>query len=711
MKRSFPVFLISAALGAAVGAGLKSLRQETPALSGDSSGSGVPSSVPAPQGAPAMAGTQAPVGAAPKRTGMPPPGMEELHAALESDRLRLLIRWLPEAGAAEIAALAGEWFAENANVGSGNEVWQVLVQRWVEVDAAAALAHARLISRRWASHFKNGGNITTPLHYAYRALGRYNPELAFAFLAGETDPAFKFLIEEVQRGAGVEKTRAWALSLPDRVDLAFLRKEESKDPVVMTDPAKVVAALTPQELKHQGGFLAGEWAKKDPTAALAWANGLESGKVRTEALVAIATTLLTTDPAAALKVLESMPPTAARSRLGADYVGALAKTDPESAWKYLEANLKGVARLQGIATLAAAKSATDPAGALKMLREHGIGDLNRSSLMKTKVDSPGRSSVGFYPGSDFVGQVLKAAAVKDPAGVMQLLAETGSIHKDRAREDPFSGEGPHSEGYLARSLFKEWAAKDPAAAARWTASQTPGEGMRDLAKSATAPWFAADPAGVRAFAASLPEGAGRNDFIQTTASLMAGNDPAGALTWTAQTGGAEALNSVFQSLAQSNPELAAAHFAAMPAEVQAARMQELTDNLGKRAPGAAVGFYQSLPPDQQASVKLYDTTVSFARQDPKAASEWVTTLPPTMAKDTAISGLVDYLIKQSSDPDPEAAAYWAAASVDAEGRGRRLQRVGEAWFKRDPVGAAAAIEASALPADVKQSLLNHASAK
>lgn len=490
-----------------------------------------------------------------------------------------------------------------------------------------------------------------------------------------------------------------------------MRKEEAKARPDLSDPAKAVVALTPGELKNQAGFLAAEWAKKDPAAALAWANGLESGKVRTDALAAIATTLLEKDPAAALKVLESMPPTAARSRLGADYVGALAKTDPEAAWKYLEANLKGVARLQGIATLAAVKSATDPVGALKMLREHGIGDLNRSSLMKTKVDSPGRRSMGFYSGTDFVGEVLKAAVVKDPAGVMQLLAETGSIHKDRAREDPFSGEGPHSEGYLARSLFKEWAAKDPAAAARWTASQTPGEAMRDLAKSAAAPWFAADPAAVRAFAASLPEGAGRNDFIQTTASLMAGNDPAGALTWTAQNGGAETLGPVFQSLAQSNPELAATHFAAMPPEVQAARMQELTDILGKRAPGAAVGFYQSLPPEQQASVKLYDTTVSFARQDPKAASEWVTTLPPAMAKDTAISGLVDYLIKQSSDPDPEAAAHWAAASVDPDGRGRRLQRVGEAWFKRDPAGAAAAIEASTLPADVKQTLLNHASAK
>lgn len=202
MKRFVPAFLISAALGAAGGAGLKSLSGNTPAAAGDPPLSAGASSKEPPLGTPPAALARAVVAAPPKVPAMPRPGMEELRAALEADRLRLLIRWLPEAGAAEIAALAGEWFAENANVGSGNEVWQVLVQRWVEVDAAASLAHARLISRRWASHFKNGGNITTPLHYAYRALGRYNPELAFAFLAGETDPSFNSSSRRSSAGPG-----------------------------------------------------------------------------------------------------------------------------------------------------------------------------------------------------------------------------------------------------------------------------------------------------------------------------------------------------------------------------------------------------------------------------------------------------------------------------------------------------------------------------
>lgn len=100
--------------------------------------------------------------------------------------------------------------------------------------------------------------------------------------------------------------------------------------------------------------------------------------------------------------------------------------------------------------------------------------------------------------------------------------------------------------------------------------------------------------------------------------------------------------------------------------------------------------------------------MAYARLYPQAASEWIAALPASEAKDTAISGLVDYLITESSEPDPLAAAHWAAASLDPGGRDQRLQRVAEAWFRRDPLGARTAIAGSGLPSTIKQSLLNHA---
>jgi len=636
------------------------------------------------------------------------PTLQELKAAAEPERLRLLVRWLPQADAAEVGALAMEWFPEAK--GSGDAVWQMLVQRWVEVDAAAAMSHSQKISRKWIlGHGMM--DTTTPLHYAYSALGKLDGNLALAWLVGEKGHLLKRVAENLTAILGKDKMKDWALSLPERTDLDFLRNGKVYQELDLSDPAKAAASLTREQLRYQGESVASEWAKKDPAAALVWAKGLPESTIRSKALNAVLKELVKTDAAGALAEIEAMPANAFRAGIGSAYAGALAKTNPEAAMAFVNSNLKGVARMEGIAAIAAAGAASDPAGAFQLLKEHGVGDLKRHVLATAEIKSPTMTLFGHSTGSDSVDKVLKAAAVKNPEGVMQFLSDAGSILLLKNRYPGESLDNPNSVGYLGRSLFKDWAGKDPAAAARWTATQPGSEAILNLAKTAAAPWFASDPSAVQSFAASLPVGPGRDRFVQTTANLMAVDDPAGALAWTMKTGSESALEPVFQNLSRTNPEMAAAKFASMPAAVQAFQAQELTDILGKRAPAAAVGFYQNLPVEQQASVKLYDTTISYARQDPQAASEWITTLPPTMAKDTAISGLVDYLIKQSSDPDPEAAAHWAAASIDAGGRGRRLKRVAEVWFQRDPAGAAGAIQSAALTDEVKQTLLSHAPAK
>ena len=708
MNRAIPAFLISAALGAAGGAGLQALRQGTAGVSGNSSQAIGVSSIPAPQRSAAGAGTQPPAGPPRKKAAMPRPGLTELRTAPDAERLRLLVRWLPQADAAEVGALAMEWYPEAK--GSGDATWQMLVQRWVEVDAAAAMSHSQKISRKFL--LGHGMiDITTPLHYAYSALGKLDGNLAQAWLGGEKGPLLRRVAGNLTAILGKDKMKEWAMSLPERTDLDFLRNGKVYQELDLTDPAKAAASLTREQMRYQGESVASEWAKKDPAAALAWAKGQPESTIRSKALNVVLKELVKTDPASALAEIEAMPANAFRAGIGSAYAGALAKTNPEAAMAFVNSNLKGVARMEGIAAIAAARAASDPTGAFQMLKEHGVGDLKRLGLATAEIRSPTMTSSGYSGGPDFVADVLKAAAVKNPEGVMQFLSEAGSILLLKNRYPGESLDNPNSVGFLGRFLFKDWAGKDPAAAARWTANQPGSKAILNLAKTAAAPWFASDPTAVRSFAASLPAGPGRDRFVQTTADLMAVEDPVGALAWTIKTGTESSLGPVFQNLSRTNPEVAAAQFASMPAAVQASQAQELTDILGKRAPVAAVDFYQNLPVEQQASVKLYDTASSYARQDPQAASEWITTLPPTLAKDTAISGLVDYLIKQSSDPDPEAAAHWAAASIDAGGRDRRLKRVAEVWFQRDPAGAAGAIQSTALTNEVKQILLSYAPGK
>lgn len=703
MKQGIPVLILSAVLG---GVGGIMVKRSSPPAAGEVVSSGtspqvLPSDANSSPAGKAVSGSASASGSTSADRKAPPlgpgPTLEELRAAPAGKRVPLLVRWLPHADAAQIAALAGEWFAGSKDCWDG--AWQALAQRWVELDTPAALAYGRKISQ--------SSEDTDPLSFVYLALGRIDLDRALTLLAGETSLWARSISNRMVTAFGADKVRLWALSVPGRPDLDFLRtlKNDYKEPD-LSNPAKAAASLSEERMPYDGAKVAAEWAKKDPAAALAWAKDLKNSLQSAQMLSVIASTLSATDPGKALEVIQSLQVGATRTRAEAAYVTALAKKDPQAALAYAEGNLHGLARMQGIAAAAGVLAESDPAGALRLLREQGIGDL--SVLLRSEVKTSIQTLATYYPDPDSLNTAFKSAAASDPAGVMQLLADTGSLRPPGWWEQEQDRDRSQSDGYLGRSIFKDWAAKDPAAAARWAAAQPAGEALQDLANSAAATWFGRSPAEVQAFAASLPAGSGKDRFVQAAASLMARDDPAGALAWTSQNGSAEALSSVFGSVAKSNPAVAAAQFSTLPPDLQAKQAQTLTDTLGKTSPSAAVSFYQALPEARQAELKLYETTMAYARQDPEAASEWIRSLPPTNAKDSAISGLVNYLISQASDPDPEGAAYWAAASVDPAGRDRRLKRVAEVWFQRDPAGAAAAIQSTDLADEVKQTLLSHA---
>jgi hypothetical protein len=130
----------------------------------------------------------------------------------------------------------------------------------------------------------------------------------------------------------------------------------------------------------------------------------------------------------------------------------------------------------------------------------------------------------------------------------------------------------------------------------------------------------------------------------------------------------------------------------------------VTEKLGEQRPQNLPQFIGSLPEEQQAAVDLREPITSFARQNVEQASAWVNSIAPGPLKDSGISGLVDYLIA-AKQPDPEAAAHWAAASSVPEDASRRLSRVAEAWQKQNPAGAADAIRASSLTPAVQQQLI------
>ncbi|MDB6068960.1 MAG: hypothetical protein JWL81_131 [Verrucomicrobiales bacterium] len=151
---------------------------------------------------------------------------------------------------------------------------------------------------------------------------------------------------------------------------------------------------------------------------------------------------------------------------------------------------------------------------------------------------------------------------------------------------------------------------------------------------------------------------------------------------------------------------ASQQFNLLPPEIQSAQLQDLTNALGEQKPLSLPEFYAQLPGDQWAAVDLRQAITAFAKQNSREASIWVNQLPNNEARDTAVSGLVDYLLVGAM-PDLEAAAHWAASSTDPEAQTRRLQRVAKAWNKTNPSGAANAINNSQLSEPVRQQLLQY----
>jgi hypothetical protein len=704
--KPLPILLAAAVIGAGLGAALKwrsgSGSQSVSDASADAdAGHRSPDSkVADATGATDDAATSQPIAST-----RPRPALEELRSADPGSRFSLLVRWLPGATAEEVAALAQEWFGKSTDAGTAE--WDLVARRWTDMDPAAALAFGRGYTDRLLRTVSGRNTFDlgmhTPLHAVYRAWAKRDPEAALASFALEPAKYRKHLATALGDMVDESRARAWALAHPDLHEFASWRNKPSAAyRPDLSDPAKAAAEMPADADAFAPAIIVSEWVKTDPEAALAWARSLNDPKQRRHALQSAMGMLLLTDPARARPLIDDLPAGLDRVQMEARYAAALAKTDPEAAMRHATESLHGTARLEAIAGVAAEKSKTDPLAALRMLRDHGIGDIGIGGLNTIRVDGPNTSMRG-NSGGGAVHDVLRAAASLDPAGVMQLLAETGTLR-------PGNQDGAFDrDNSLGSTLFSEWAARDSDAAARWLAQQDNSPGVTSLAQLTADRWPAQDVAGLQALATQFSPGEARNTVVAEAARRLAIVDPAGALAWAERTGGESAFSAAFRHVADSAPQAAVSLYAeTLTPPQQDAQRQALTDELARHSAADAIAFFQALPPESQAGVQLTDTSRAFAREDPQAASEWIASLPPTAAKDTAISGLVDYLIFDAADPDPVAAAHWAAASIDPAGRDRNLQRVAQTWFQRNPAGSRSAIAASGLPPDIQSILLQHA---
>lgn len=611
----------------------------------------------------------------------PRPSREAVLQAAEGDRLGLLLRWLAVATAEEVAEMAAALEKEN-RLARYPSLWAALAGRWAAVDPEAAVVFARHFSEASLESFSLPAvrkmSVRIPSVEVYQTLLKLNPELALAKLPEEPPQILSQLLRQLQ--GLVEKTRreSWAAANARLPEAALWAAKPEKD----------AQASRARSLADLHGLTPESKAIKD----LIEAKDLAGSRVKIDAL----------------------PQTYQRAMLEMDYITALASgKSPQEAADWAKANLKGLAKAQAIALAAKELSKTDPAKALTMLRDHKIPDLGISLVGMIEVRTQGSSTSSYRRNGDMTAlkDIVSAAAKTDPRAAMDYLLSSGGVLPRDMRMRYVDNNDTTNNGSLGRAIYKEWVASDPRAAASWLAAQPSSRGLFEMLPLVAGQLSAQNGTEGRAFALSLPQGPVRQELIGYAAAewAVSATDGAGgaeALQWAASAGGAAALSAAFQELTQKNAEVASQNFSLLPPETQAERLQSLTDALGKQKPQALPQLYASLPEEIGVDVNLRDALTSLAKQNVEQASAWLNQIPSGKARDTGISGLVDYLIN-APQPDPEAAAHWAAASTDSAAQGRRLRRVAEAWQKQDPGGAAAAIQSSSLADPVRQQLLGY----
>ncbi len=181
------------------------------------------------------------------------------------------------------------------------------------------------------------------------------------------------------------------------------------------------------------------------------------------------------------------------------------------------------------------------------------------------------------------------------------------------------------------------------------------------------------------------------------AALWAENLPDGPMR-------ASAMDRVAHDFVAKDPEAAAAWAERYANNEHSARViEEVGDEWAERDPVASINWIESLDAGKGKSSAFSSAMGEWVRKDPKAASEYLAAMPQSAPeRDSAISGFVSRLAYE----DPTSAITWAGEINDVKQRESTLVRAGQAYFRKDPVGAMEWLVGSGLPLEAQGKVLN-----
>lgn len=545
-------------------------------------------------------------------------------------------------------------------------LWSVLLDRWVRLSAVEALAFARTSTL-------NLSPTQTLEVLVWQAWADADPNSALA--AASTKLALTAVWETLAR------------SDPDKV-LAHLDTLGAED----VDLHSILQVLTHQR-PEQAARLAVErdwrsvrdaaaaWGAQDPVAAWRWALDETSGFSKRAASVGVMTAWVKADPAAANAALAKMPASRSRAFILAHAGYALTRRSSASetiAW--IENLAGGGERAHAFADIARRLASAQPQEAKRFLDAldwdpDAVPDIDHYRIGNT---SSSGQNVNLRR---VIHDVVEATFREDPE---KGLAAIGTVDHESLRAGLF-------DEYLGK-----WVGQDAEAPRQWVA-KIDDPSLREKATFGYGQALArAQPDSLDDTLQSLdPSNEPRIAFAEGAARSLALDDSQAALDWLAHHLPTEEVAQIQRGLIdywqEHQHRLAFKHVDLLDddPEVINAFLDKLGGNWGNDDPEQMAAFLSSQPEPNARWCGF--AAFCWMGDDPEAASRWAASLPQGEARDEASANVSQRLYDSVEHRDFEAALAWAQAISGPEKRETTLQRLGAAWWRVDPEGAAQSV--------------------
>ncbi|MFK8015913.1 MAG: hypothetical protein AB8G17_10795 [Gammaproteobacteria bacterium] len=424
------------------------------------------------------------------------------------------------------------------------------------------------------------------------------------------------------------------------IEAEMIGNQANYQPVLALEQALAVS-------RHVGGRdavwrVAFVWARNDPDAALAYADNIQDRGRRQHFIDAVASRWMDEDPEAALQAVLALPDGAARSRTLSNALGGYAKTYPAQAVRVAQ-SLGDAVGGRALQTVYTTWAQNDPDGALRALGEGEANDEILTSVMMVVSTIDAEKAWQF---AQTLSDVRRAKTLPS------VLSQMSSTDPQRALDLAMAIDRPQERARILQTVLGQIANTDPQIATRYLDQIPPSDVSPHL--------------------------------FGRLAQNHARSDPTGAMAWASTLSGeayTKAIQGIGQTLAYTDPDLAASMMDQVSADERGQWIQSISDAYAQNNPQRALAFVKQHQDEPGYYQSLNQVLLQLARTDPRGALREASSLGDdqrAMATSMALSTW--------SNREPRAAARWAQSS-DELVRAQALSSVASNWAGLDSASA------------------------